>query len=96
MPSLESIHRRFKGQRFNVIGIDLGEKQDTVLSYLQANGITYPNLLDSGGKVSDLYGVSSTPVKFLIDKEGNMVAAALGYRDWERQEFSELIELLIR
>jgi hypothetical protein len=31
----------------------------------------------------------------LIDKEGNIVSAALGYRDWDQDEFIALIEMLM-
>jgi hypothetical protein len=34
-------------------------------------------------------------VKFLIDTEGNMVGAALGYRDWNKDEMKSLIQLMV-
>ena len=46
--------------------------------------------------MSSSYGVSSTPAKFLIDTEGNMVGAALGYREWDKDEMISLIELLLK
>ena len=95
MPSLESLHQEFKGQNFSLIGIDLNESKDTVLRYVRKNGLSFTNLLDSDGQVAMLYGVTSTPVKFLIDKEGNMVGAALGYRNWEQDEFKTLIKELM-
>ena len=42
-----------------------------------------------------MYGVSSTPVKFLIDAEGNMIGAAMGYREWNSDEVKSLISGLI-
>ena len=66
-----------------------------MLSYLRTHGLTFVNLLDRDGKVSALYGVNSTPVKFLIDTEGNMIGTALGYREWDKDEIRSLIQLLI-
>ncbi|NOZ67807.1 MAG: TlpA family protein disulfide reductase [Deferribacteres bacterium] len=96
MPSLEKLHREFKDQPFVIIGIDIQESRETVLRYIRRKGISYINLLDEDGRVSALYNVRSTPVKFLLDTRGNMVGAAIGYRDWEQEEFRELIRLLMK
>ncbi len=96
MPSLEKLHQKFKDRNFVLIGIDINEKRETVLKSIRKNGLSFMNLLDSNGQVASMYGVNSTPAKFLIDTEGNMVGAALGYRDWEQDEFIELIEELMK
>jgi thioredoxin-related protein len=96
LPSLENLHQRFKGENLSIIAIDIEESKDTVLKYVLKNGLSYVNLLDSDGQVSAMYGVRSTPMKMLIDKDGNLVAAALGYRDWEQDEFIQLIEILVK
>ncbi|HBH61453.1 MAG TPA: hypothetical protein DDX85_06900 [Nitrospiraceae bacterium] len=95
MPSLENLHQHFKGKPFSLIAIDVQEEKETVLRFLGNQGITYVNLLDTDGNASALYGVSSTPVKFLIDTDGNMVGAGLGYREWDRDEIKSLIQTLI-
>ncbi len=66
-----------------------------MLKYVRRNGLSYPNLLDTNGEVSALYGVNSTPTKFLIDTEGNIAGMALGYRKWDTEEIKSLIKLLI-
>ena len=96
MPSLEKLHQQFKGRNFVLIGIDINEKRETVLKSVRRNGLSFINLLDSDGQVASMYGVNSTPAKFVIDTEGNMIGAALGYRDWEQDEFLELIEELMK
>ncbi len=77
------------------MAIDIQEKREIVLRNVRKNGLSFTNLLDEDGQVSALYGVSSTPVKFLIDTEGNMIAAALGYREWDSYKIKSLIQLLI-
>ncbi len=96
MPSLEKLHRQFKGRPFVIVGIDMQESRKTVLRYLRRKGISYTNLLDEDGRVSAMYNVRSTPVKFLIDTRGDMIGVALGYRDWEQDEFRTLIRLLMK
>jgi peroxiredoxin len=95
LPSLESLHQRFKGKPFTLIAIDIEEPKDTVLRFVRKHSLTFTNLLDTDGQVSMMYGVRSTPVKYLIDKEGNMVGAALGYKDWDQEDVHSLIRRLI-
>jgi peroxiredoxin len=77
-----------------LLGIDLKESRDKVDQQVRNHDVTFTNLLDEDGDVSAAYGVSSTPMKFIIDPAGNMVGAALGYRNLNSDEFKELISLL--
>ena len=95
MPSLESLNQHYRGKPFVILAIDLQESRETVLRFIRDHGLSYTNLLDSDGKVGNLYGVSSTPVKFLIDTDGNMVGAALGFRDWGKKEVKSIIDILM-
>jgi hypothetical protein len=77
------------------MAIDIREKKDAVLGTIRREGVSFINLLDKTGEVSALYGVQSTPVKFLIDAKGNMVGAGLGYKKWDNEEMNSLIQLLM-
>ncbi|MBL7048412.1 MAG: TlpA family protein disulfide reductase [Nitrospira sp.] len=95
MPSLEKLSRHFKDAKFELVGIDMGEDQATVGKSVKKHGLSYANLLDETGQVSSMFGIRSTPAKMLIDKQGNVIASALGYKDWDNDEFKELIQKLI-
>jgi hypothetical protein len=34
-------------------------------------------------------------MKFLIDKKGNIVGIAQGFREWDKEEMKSLVQLLI-
>jgi cytochrome c biogenesis protein CcmG/thiol:disulfide interchange protein DsbE len=95
LPSLEDLHQEFKDKPFALVAINLKESRDAVLNQVRSAGLSYTNLIDKDGKISAIYGVSSTPMKFVIDAKGNMVAAALGYREWDRDEIRSLINILM-
>ncbi|RJQ48477.1 MAG: TlpA family protein disulfide reductase [Nitrospiraceae bacterium] len=95
MPSLESLNQSFKGEDFAILSIDIEEPADTVQKLVEQHGLTFENLLDEKGEVSALYGVRSTPMKFIIDSRGNLVGAALGYREWDNEDMKQLVRLLI-
>jgi thioredoxin-related protein len=95
LPSLEKLHQSFIGKEFVILGIDIQENRNLVLSQVQKFGLSYENLLDENNEVSELYGVRSTPVKFIIDTKGNLVGAALGYREWNDEGVKLLIQKLM-
>jgi len=95
LPSLENLHRSFIGKEFVILGIDIQENRNQVLRQVQKFGLSYENLLDENGQVSELYGVRSTPAKFIIDTKGNVVGAALGYREWDDAGMKLLIQKLM-
>jgi len=95
LPSLENLHQSFIGKQFVILGVDIQENRDLVLRHVQKYGLSFDNLLDRNGEVSNLYGVRSTPAKFIIDTNGNMVGAALGCREWDNEEMKLLINKLM-
>lgn len=95
MPSLEELNKSFTGKDFVILGIDIQEDKERVLSKVRQYGLSYENLLDEDGDVSNLYGVRSTPSKIIIDSKGNIVGAALGYREWDDEQVKLLIRKLI-
>ncbi|MBI5408907.1 MAG: TlpA family protein disulfide reductase [Nitrospirae bacterium] len=96
MPSLENLLRQFNGEQLVLLGINVREDRDTVLQFVRDQGLSYDNLPDESGEVSEMYGVSSTPMKMLLDAEGNVIGAALGYREWDSDEVKELLRLLMK
>lgn len=94
MPSLERLHQDFKDKPFSLLAIDVGEKKETVLEFVEARGLSFQFLLDEDTQVSKRYGIRSHPMKFLINKEGNVIGTAIGYREWNTEEMKQLIQTL--
>ncbi|TNF55006.1 TlpA family protein disulfide reductase [bacterium] len=95
MPSLENLHQHFKDKNFTLLAVDVGEKAEIVQQFVHDRGLSFRFLLDEDGRVSAQYGVRSHPMKFLIDKNGNLIGIAYGYREWDTEEMKSLIQLLI-
>ena len=94
MPSLERLHQDLKDRPFSLLAIDVGEKKETVLKFVEARGLSFQFLLDEDTQVSKRYGIRSHPMKFLINKEGNVIGTAIGYREWNTEEMKQLIRIL--
>lgn len=77
------------------MAIDVGESKETVLKFVEDRDLSFTFLLDEDSQVSAQYGVRSHPMKFLIDKQGNLIGISQGYKEWDSKEMISLIELLI-
>jgi peroxiredoxin len=95
MPSMEKLHNRFRNKDFVMIAIDLQEPASTVRAFLKDHHLTFTALLDSDGEAAALFSVTSIPVTFILDKEGNIIGGALGAREWDKKEATSLFEHLV-
>jgi peroxiredoxin len=95
LPSLENLHQNFKDKPFSLLAIDVGEKKETVLRFVEKNKLSFTFLLDKDGQVSAQYGVRSHPMKFLIDRNGKLIGVSRGYREWDTEAMKSLIQQLI-
>ena len=87
----KDIIERFKGQDFVFLPVSRGEKRETVAAFREKMGYSFPMGLDTDGRVYNEYAVTYIPRNFLIDKEGKVVKASVGY---DEAEFAELVKLI--
>jgi len=97
MPSMERLYRRYneRGLTILAVSIDSGGAQ-AVAEFATALGLTFPIGLDQKLEVANRYGVRALPSTFLIDRDGNTAAVALGPRDWDGSAAHAVIESLLR
>ena len=72
IPFLENTWKDYKDKGFVFIGIDVMDDKTQAENFIKAFGITYLNLQDQTGEVSNAYGVIALPATFFIDKEGRV------------------------
>lgn len=80
MPAVKSVWKKYGGDKFVIVGINLDENKQAFDSYMKTEGITWPQYFDGLGwdnKVSRLYGVRSIPHTVLIDADGAIRAVGL-------------------
>ncbi|MFH1350112.1 MAG: hypothetical protein ABII26_04165 [Pseudomonadota bacterium] len=52
-------------------------------------------LLDSKGDIGTRYGIRSIPTAMILDREGKVVGAAIGAREWDDKKAIALFERLM-
>ena len=87
----KDIIEKFKGEPFVFIPVSRGEKRETVAAFREKMGYTFPMGLDTDSSIYKKYAVTYIPRNFLIDKDGKVVKASVGYNE---AEFAELIKLI--
>ena len=78
MPDIDEVYKEYKDKDLVVLTINVGESKGTVQKYIEANGFSFPVLLDTDQKVSRQYKVSSIPVSYFINKEGKIIEQRIG------------------
>ena len=74
-PLLETQWLRTRGQGVIFLGIDVEDTRQDGLAFLQQHGVTYRNVIDTGGGTLVNYGVTYTPETIFIDRSGKVVSA---------------------
>ena len=87
----KDIIEKFKGEPFVFLPVSRGEKRATVAAFREKMGYTFPMGLDTDGRVYAEYAQTYIPRNFLIDKNGVVVKASVGY---DEAEFAELVKLI--
>ena len=72
IPALREVYHRHRDAGLEILAIvvDINQTRDGVRSFARKHDVSYPILWDEGGRAMDLYGVSSIPRNFLIDRDG--------------------------
>ncbi len=74
---IQKLHQEFASKGVVFLGID-EENPETVKSFVQAGGYTFPMLLDSKQTVHGLYGVRLAPTTVVIDRKGKITGHLIG------------------
>ncbi|MGI9533565.1 MAG: redoxin domain-containing protein [Thermodesulfobacteriota bacterium] len=72
MPFLESVWKEYKNSDLVLIGINVMDDNDEARETLKEFKISYPNVSDSKGDVTDSYEIYALPVTYFIDKKGEI------------------------
>ena len=77
-PVLERSWKAYRDRGVVVLGVDIQDKSEAAKKFIADFGLTFPNAMDTSGKVSVDYGVYGVPETFFIDRAGNVRAKHVG------------------
>jgi hypothetical protein len=95
MPMLEMLFQTYKDHDFEVVGVASDvQGGEVVQPFVSQLHMSFTTLLDSTGQVTRLYGVTSLPTTYLLDREGRLVTVAIGSHNWANTDARALITSL--
>ena len=64
------------------VGLDTRDTEEAALAFLEAYGVTYPNVIDSDGRLqllfSDTLPPQAIPSTLVVDREGRVAGRIIG------------------
>jgi peroxiredoxin len=72
MPTIDQYYQAHRDDGFVVLAVNSQEKADSVNSFIQDSGFTFPVLLDDQATVMDQYNVLGLPTSFIISRDGTI------------------------
>lgn len=92
----KDIIERYAGKDFVFIPLSREEDKATVQKFMDKMGYTFAVGLDPERKVYDMFAENYIPRNFLIDKEGVVRLASIGYESAEFEEMLKEIDKLLK
>ena len=83
MPSMQRGSEKTRDENVVFLGVNVGEDQDTVFTFLADYPVDFPLLLDRDARVIEQYPVTGLPTTYIIDPEGRITHRAVGGREWD-------------
>lgn len=72
-PMLQRTYEAYQAQGVVFVGITVNDIEGDSLAYIARYGLTYPNVMDKGGKMEDAYRIQGVPETFVINPQGEVV-----------------------
>lgn len=70
MPFIQQVYDEWMGTGLVVLAINIGESADTVTSFVEEHGFSFPVLLNTNREVAERYSIEYIPTTFFIDEDG--------------------------
>lgn len=77
MPNLAEVYRKYKGDRFEIVGVAVWDERAATEKALTELPITWPVIYDAREIPTDLYGIRGIPEIILFGPDGTIVARGL-------------------
>ncbi|MFH1336433.1 MAG: TlpA disulfide reductase family protein [Candidatus Zixiibacteriota bacterium] len=96
IPALKRLYQVRKSPDFEILAVSLDRTAgDKVASFVSANLMEFPILLNPDGDIGGRYWVRGIPTSFLLDKTGIIKWKVVGGREWDGAEVLSRIDQLL-
>jgi len=84
VPSLSWLNTHMDGNAFRMLTVSIDQEGSTAVeSFFRMTGYRLPTLLDPGGTVGKMYGITGVPETFILDRQGVLRKKVVGPFPWD-------------
>ena len=94
MPSMQRAWGQLQQEGIYMLGINVGEDEDTIFQFTADYPVEFPLLMDSDSSVISQWPVRGLPTTFVVDPKGQIIYRAIGGREWDDPALLELVKAL--
>jgi peroxiredoxin len=76
MPEVKSVWEKYRNRDFMIIGVSQDRTSKVWKDYITENDLSWTHVFDGNSDVAYNYGVNAIPEMKLLDRDGNIIAAA--------------------
>jgi thiol-disulfide isomerase/thioredoxin len=95
MPSIQSMYNSLKSLDFEILAVNVNDSPQAAKKYIIQNNYSFPVVLDTEYRATQLYGVRGFPTTYIIDQKGYLIGKLVGSRSWDTQEVLTVFKKLI-
>ena len=97
VPEIVALQRDLGGSRFEVIAINVDERLDDALRFLEHYPMNYDVLSDPKGATAAAWALPGMPTSFVVDPDGRVTLVHVGFRPGDMEDIrAHIVELLER
>ena len=96
MPAMQTLYEDLQDDNFSIVAVNVQEGQGVVQNFVDQHGFTYPILMDPTGQTARRYGVRGLPTSYLIAPNGDIIAAKVGFHNWDTQAVRTAIDRVLQ
>jgi glutathione peroxidase-family protein len=98
LPRLEPLYKKYSDKGFTIVAVERSRDTERAQKLIADNKLTY-HFLENGENdaevVRKIFRVNLFPSSFLIDRQGRVLYAHLGFKEGDEKELEERIEKLL-
>jgi len=95
LPLYEEMNKNLPADKFQIIAINLDERREDAIRFLDSHPVSYLVLLDPSGDTARQYQVKAMPSSYLVDTGGSVVKAWAGFTPSHIEEIENEIRSLL-
>jgi peroxiredoxin len=98
LPRLQTLYETYREQGLEIVAVEANRDTEQARKFIADKGLTFTMLEDGADDaevVSSVFGVWAFPTSLLVDREGRVMYAHVGFELGDEQKLEEEIKSLL-